>query len=821
MADAGAERRLAVGTPIAVALLSAALIAYEIVLMRRLLIERWHHFGYLVISVALLGFGASGTLLAIVERRVRRHPEGTLFWSAAGLVLALLAMPRLAALLPASARFIPDDLWLQVGWWSLYWLTAFVPFLVGATFLGAALMTAGRQVGGVYAANLFGSGVGAAGAALLVSRFSIEHAVWPSLALVLLAMLLLSRRPVGVAATLVLALLALSAEWFWPQRLAYDEHKYAARLQLLASQGSVRRVDARADPHGYVELYESKLFHNLPFLSVSEAPPPMYSLLINGDPAASVLRIGSPAEATVMDNTLMALPYRLIPPRPAVLLVGETGGANAWLARRQDATTIDVVQPNAAVAALLREWSPALLEQPGLHLHTCDARCFLAPRGRPPYDLIHIVSLEGLGVGGAGMRGLAEDHLATVEGMAECLCALSDGGVLSVSRGIQQPPRENIRLLATLVEALESVGVAQPARHVVQVRDYLGVCTMALRSPLDEQRRAELRTAIAALNLTPVWYAGLPLEEVNQPDALAGPPGSSVDWLHYAAGEILSDRREQFYNAWMLNVRPPHDDNPFFWDFYKRQAIAELKRAYGDLWLTRAELGRLFLYVSLAVAGAAAVALILLPLATVGFLRRQSEPGAAATGSAGRPHSALWTVLYFAAIGLGFMLIEMVLISRAIRWLGDPVIASALVIGGILVTSGVGSLTHQRVTRGHIWLAPAAVAAAAVLLRLVGWSAAPGGPWLLVTAALPAAYLMGTPMPGGLRNLNERAPALVPWAWGINGVASVIGTSTAMVVAMTAGYRLVMLTGALAYGVATLAAIRLASNSQSSPRVQP
>ena len=407
------------------------------------------------------------------------------------------------------------------------------------------------------------------------------------------------------------------------------------------------------------------------------------------------------------------------------------------------------------------------------------------------------------------MRGLAEDHLATVEGLAECLHALSDAGVLSVSRGIQQPPRENIRLLATLVEALESIGVAQPASHVVQVRDYLGVCTLALRSPLDERRREELRRAIAALNLTPVWYDGLPIEEANQPDALDGPPGSHVDWLHHAAGEILSDRREQFYDAWVLNVRPAHDDSPFFWDFYKPEAVAELKRAYGELWLTRAELGRLFLYVSLTLAGVAAVLLILTPLGLAELRRRRSAAEGGTTVQPRAGGSTLWTIVYFAGIGLGFMAIEMVLISRAIRWLGDPVVASALVIAGMLVTSGVGSLTHRGLIRGRTWLAPAAVAVAAVLLRLVGWSDAPAGPWFLVVFALPAAYLMGMPMPSGIRSLSDGRPSLVPWAWGANGVASVLGTSTAIVVAMTASYQSVMSMGVLAYALAAVAAIPL------------
>ncbi|MBU0638379.1 MAG: hypothetical protein KKB50_05895, partial [Planctomycetes bacterium] len=408
--DSAGERHITFATLIAVALVSAALLAYEIVLMRRLLIESWHHFGYLVISTALLGFGASGTFLAVIERRVRTRPRGTMFWLAVGLAITLVVMPRVASLLPVAARFIPKDLWRQAGWWSLYWLTALVPFLLGAALLGAALMTAGRRVGHVYAANLFGSAAGAVGAILLVSYFLIEDALRPSLALTIVALLILAFRARGagssarlaarVVGTLTLFALAVIAEIWWPLLPSYDEYKYAAWLERLVEQGSARRAGFCTDPHGYVELYESDLFHDLPFLALTEAPPPMYSLVVNGNPAGSVLRIDHAADAAVMDGTLMAFPYQLLLPQPRVLLIGETGGANAWLGRRR-AAQIDIVQPNAGMVELVRARSEVF--HVAVNVHITDPRRFLTLPARPEYDLIQVVSLEGLAAGGVGM----------------------------------------------------------------------------------------------------------------------------------------------------------------------------------------------------------------------------------------------------------------------------------------------------------------------------------------------------------------------------------------------------------------------------------
>jgi hypothetical protein len=159
----------------------------------------------------------------------------------------------------------------------------------------------------------------------------------------------------------------------------------------------------------------------------------------------------------------------------------------------------------------------------------------------------------------------------------------------------------------------------------------------------------------------------------------------------------------------------------------------------------------------------------------------------------------------------------MALISRAIRWLGDPVIASAVVIGGVLVVSGIGSLTGRGVVRGRTWLAPANVAVAAASVRLVGWDTFGygfAGPWPLLLVTLPATYFMGMPMPAGLAALDRHTPRLVPWAWGVNGVASVIATSAAIVVAMTSGYRTVVVLAVGAYALAAAAGASLAGKRQ-------
>jgi hypothetical protein len=156
------------------------------------------------------------------------------------------------------------------------------------------------------------------------------------------------------------------------------------------------------------------------------------------------------------------------------------------------------------------------------------------------YDLIQLVTLEGSAAGTGGIGGLGQDHLITVEGISACQRRLTDEGVLFACRGIQTPPRDNVKLLATFVEALRHNAVSVPEQHVVIVRDYLAVCTVVKMSPWTPQQVAWIRKVCAERELTPVWFPGIRLDELNHPDALPQPPGERGDWYYHAAQRLFS-----------------------------------------------------------------------------------------------------------------------------------------------------------------------------------------------------------------------------------------------------------------------------------------
>ena len=344
-----------------------------------------------------------------------------------------------------------------------------------------------------------------------------------------------------------LALLAL----FYPPSIRVDDDKYLAFVERLEADGQAEQLARAVGPTGVVEAFGSDTFHDMAFMTDERVPPSMASIVVDGHRAGSLLRIDRSDQAEVLDGTLMALPYGLVPSNPRVLLLDEVGGGNIWLARRHGAATVDVVQPNRVLADLLagplEDEGGMVFDLPGVALHPVESRAFLEGT-RDSFDLIQLAGMESWSAAAGGLEGLNQDHLMTVEGVATALRRLSPDGILHVSRGIQLPPRDNAKIAATVIAALEQSGItrsarsARPGAHIAMVRDFLGVCTMVRPRPWREGEIRRLRDRAAERNLTPVYFQGITAGELNRPDELPGPPGEDGDYLYHVMRSLLSRR---------------------------------------------------------------------------------------------------------------------------------------------------------------------------------------------------------------------------------------------------------------------------------------
>jgi len=792
---------------LAIFLLSCGLLGYELSLMRVLLYASWHHFAFLVVSIALLGFGSSGTALCLAGGRLSRSGDTAVFVLILFVALSLPGAAWVTARIPVEARFVPALLAKQIALWVLYWAVWFVPFFLGATAIGLALIVSGARLPTVYAFNLAGSALGAC-AAPIAMRF--VHPAW--LAVIMGAVTLLAALPLRAAKsrTGALSIAATSAAMLVfvlasPPKIRVDSFKYASYVRDLEMDGRAAEVARAYGPRSVVEVYEGDVFHEIAFLSVSGFPPPLFAVTIDGHWAGSVLRVQSAETAVVVDHTMMSVPYAFVPAGPSVLLLGETGGANVWLAARRGARSAVVVQPDNGLLRVLRGALRAdgggVLELPGVTVWEEEPRHFVE-RSRERYDLIQLAALESWAVSAGGVAGLQQDNLMTVEGLEACLERLSPEGVLTVCRAIETPPRTNAKILATLGQSLRRVGVERPAEHIVVLRDFLAACMLAKTSPWTPSEVATVRRVCEDRELTPVYFPGIREDELNRPDRIPGPPGKNGDWLHHAAVALLSEDARTFIEEWPFDIRPSTDDRPFFENFGKLGSLGFFKRVYGDLWPTRAELGFLFVLCAMVIIIVAGAVLTIIPL---GF-----RPGIRGAGGSGG------TAVYFAAIGLAYMTVEITLLSRLVQVVGDPVLAGAVTIAGFLLFSGAGSLVAQRLDPSRSRLVRAllvAVAGACVVVLIVsvplarsaGWLGLPERIGAAVALIAPAGFLMGFPMPLGLRRLAVSAPVLVPWAWGVNGFASVLAPPLATAIALSSGFTAAGVVAVASYALACVA----------------
>jgi len=797
----------------AAALASCGVIGFEVGLMRVLQYASWYHFAFLVITIALLGFGLSGAILSLWRGYLLRHRHRAVPLLALLTALSIPVMLQAAQLLPVSGRFVPGLVFVQLAWWVGYWVLLTVPFALGATLIGLLLMSAGERLPAVYAANLIGSAAGAVGVTIAMYYADPPWLGYVTGAVVLSAVVRPGRP--GTSAGLVSAglLAGLLAVMLGSPSIRMDEDKYLAYVNRLVEGGQAVRLAGDRGPSGVVEVFGSDTFHDMAFITDERVPPAMASIVVDGHRAGSLLKIDDADQADALDGTLMSLPYALVPANPRVLLLDEAGGGNIWLARRNGAESVDVAQSNRVLADLLagplRDEGGAVFNLPEVSLHSMEPRAFIEG-SKQTYDLIQLAGLESWSPAAGGLEGLNQDHLMTVEGIAASLRRLSPEGILHVSRGIQLPPRDNAKIAATVVAALEQAGLARSVSgaHLVMVRDFLGVCTMVRPRPWRDDEIRRLRDSLAARNLTPVYFDGIMESELNRPDRLPGPPGEAGDYLYHAVLALLSPdpgATGRFLESWPFDVRPAVDDRPFFGNFGKLSALPEFRNVYGTGWLLRSELAFLFVLAAAAMAAVAGAILILAPFAFRSDIRKAKGRTAAAA--------------YFFAIGLAYLVLEIAFLSGFQRLLGDPVIGGAATVGGFLLCSGLGSLAANRiaslpgVSLARLALVPAVMAipvfTALILLTLYG------GAWplpLRLTAVLvliaPLAFAMGLPFPLGLKWFGKRSAALVPWAWGVNGCASVLASPLAMIIAMQWGFVLTVAAAATCYALAGLVAAK-------------
>lgn len=777
-------------TLISLFLLALAVLMVEICLTRIFSVLSWHHFAYLIISLALLGFGAAGSYLTVTQRFTNEQNDrsqlGHFAWMFAVTLIGMIVIV-------SKIHFYPVDIVRYKDYSNglsllILYMVVGIPFFFGGVCIGRMVAFAGDKVNLFYFADLIGAGLGALVALVVINSVGAVAGMFLAASFVVLAACLLGagdtrRWRWAYGATLVVALvltiltsLTNILPFYYPpsKELFRREHEV---------EYSKWHVVGKID----ITYPQSKYWTFGGVLSrrYNETPPRVRGIYQDGAAPTGIMFLQKPPEEVLLlGEYLQGIAYAVQPAEKA-LVIGVGGGIDGLIALHYGTDKVVGVDINPvtvnAVESLFREDCPVLWNDGRFQIKVSEGRHYLSVIDER-FDVIQLSGVDTYAALSTGAYALSENFLYTVQAMHDYWQHLTDHGILSFSRWLFDPPRETLRLVTTQLEILDDVGVEHPEKHFVVVsgssfqEDFVWAEVLLKKSAFTQ-------------------------EQVSRLNDWAKERGFRVLFDPYKRRSNIFDDlicadsmyRKKLIAEYRFNIVPTTDDNPFFFQFYRwkslfkmvssRTGLASSKGGYG---ITRVPLGLVILAGSLVQMLVLSFIFIIAPL----WMRhrlRSCNPG------------RLGVFVYFAALGLGFIFIEIALLQKFSVFVGGPVYSMAITLASILVFAGVGSFVAQLFRRRP---GNCLVAVIVVLMMLIGGEIFLVDRvigqliglnlhmrWLItILAVAPLAIVMGMPFPTGLRLLQQFDESMRPWAWGINSCATVIGSILCVLLSIHAGF---------------------------------
>lgn len=786
--------------------LCGAILAFEIAYHKIINVQHYGSLGYVVIGTALFGFAIAGVLLSVSNRLRAARSERLVPACTIGCGLSMIVAYLVTSFTPLDfTAFFDRPVATALGLAACY-LGLTLPFFFGGLAIASLLGRSEKGVSALYAADLIGAGLGAAAVLPMMSVIGAPGAVWAAAAASLLAggAFAVGRAPKTVALAGVLALVAgLAGSWVAPRvdvpihtaKRGYLDDLRAGRL-FAREWSALTRIDA-AD-YGEVGMlwYDGGSMQSHMFK--------------NGGKLEQV-----PAYITESSGTL---PYRLHPRKHALILASAGGREVIW-ALSQGCERVTAVELDPSVCDLvsgeLDGYLGGLFHRPDVDLVNAEGRSFVR-RTSDTFDVIQMVSAYSITMVSTGAAAGMDSYLVTVESIMEYLDKLTDDGVLMISR------EHGVKLFATAVEALERKGL-NPGEHLYMERSvetYNYNTLLVRKTPFTPEEARTIADWVRETG-TQVFFAP---PVVQQALAGAGEDDPAFDSTRSELAALIvmpEPERARHLASLPYHAEAPTDDRPFYnrFNHYMRRLeqspaepaeineIAESQRKFGPL-----PIGDVAPAAVLAEAAVLALLVIFLPLAKIRPTR-------------GHRFNRGAILSYFSLLGVGFIALEIILLQRYILFVGDPMIAMAVVLGGLLVAAGLGSAVLSPLLARITGSAFAVFGAIAIVsLAYALWMddlfdacmflPLSGRIGIGVAVILPLGVLLGCPFPAGLRHAHRQDERLVAWGWALNGYMTVIGTTAMSIVIPFVGYSLMFAAGGALYLLAGVCYVAIAASER-------
>ncbi|MDH3572240.1 MAG: hypothetical protein OET81_03540 [Desulfobacteraceae bacterium] len=782
----------------AVFLLSLSALSFEILLVRVFSISQWNHLSFMVISITLFGFAAGGTFLNIIDTYKKGWEKHLSSFENIHIFTILFTLSAIISFIVLNR--IPLDYFrlplepIQ----ALYLLTAYLllalPFFFTGLVVSIAYAFMPEKTGFVYFANMAGSAFGAIIPVMLLP-FIGEGKLVILLALVPLAVIFLKpsnynqddipskkiSRPktkyfrLASLCIVFIAVILIVKDGSTIVRVKPSPYKKLSQILLFPH---TRIIETTNSIRGRFENVESPHLRFAPGLSLKYKGllPDQTATFKDGDNPLFLYQLKSKNDAQFSRFTLPYSGYLLVP-HPKHILVIQHGGGSAIpcaLASGSDSITIVEQQPRIANRVQQHYKLPVINQNPRTFLARSDRR----------YDIIHI---ENWGTSLPGSAALTQDYFFTIESFTQYFQHLSNNGVLIVSRLLLLPPSDVIRLWASAYESLRSLGIKNPEKHIAVLRNWNTFTLIVSVQPFSDT--TVLQDVSRDLNFDMVYLPKILKKNANRFNIFDAP-------YHYNEINRLAEAyrlgsEKTYFENYPMDVFPQTDNRPFPYRFLKWSRLKALYKMTGSRFYSFFMSGEIIVSVVFIEALGISILLFILPFFTTLKETRKFY---------------FSHMLYFLAVGSGFMFIELFFIKEYIFVFGDPVISLTVVITGLLVFSAFGGYWSQRISAK---IFPIAITALIVILVCMFFIFNPIMNHIIqlnqflrytlsVLLLLPPGFLMGLPFPLGMRYILN-LPAQRAYAWTINGCASVLASIASAQIALGLGISAIMIFAISAY----------------------
>jgi len=729
----------------------------EIAITRIFSAAIWYHFAFVAVSVALLGLGASGLFVQFRFKKIKENWAGDLtVFSAVGITI-----------FTPIALFTMHVLSSHIIYLPLFMFLFTVPFFFVGIIISAAFNAFAAISGRLYSADLIGASIGALIVVLFLTTLGGEETtLCVGLISAIAATIFSSISKAKKKTIMSLAFVGFAASLLFIN--------YSTQIFAIQTDPYVQKdlpIYLREHPDSKIVKTQWNSFSRIDVVERGSGDEGLAAkIFIDGGAGTNIISWDGDLESRKeLSGWMQYLPFKM-KENPKVLVIGSGGGRDvvaALVSGSKDVTSVEINPIIYHTVEIYGDKAGNVYHHQYVRSYIDEGRSFVT-RSTEKYDIIYIPFVDTWASVSSGGLSVSENFLYTIEGFQQYYDHLTNNGKIVVVRWLIDSPR----FVSTFTQLLEKNGVPQTEvyKHLVLVtansyeKDPSVTMVIFSKAPFTGDEIKFLSDSFAQKGYKPILI----------PDQTAIEPYPAL-----LNGKI---KLEQFYDLYPTKVYPVTDDNPFFLSFEK-----PLPKILEEL-----------LYCSLVIVAT----FLVIPL---GWIRKSKLE---------KNELCLVNIVpYFAALGMGFILIELSLMQKLILLLGNPTTTLAILLFTLLVSSGAGSLFSSRMMKSNSKNLVFVIASIAVLGTFYATSLAPmiysviAQPFeikaiVAVGFLVPIGFLMGMPMPTGMRLVKSHSPVYVPWMWAINGAFSVFGAVLSVTIAILVGASWALMLGIMIYFIA-------------------